>query len=677
MQKSRGSKPSPAGSSKVAGELRTKGRDMPTSLMSGFIQRHLGVLRDDAGLTERQLLEDYVSRRDEAAFAALVRRHGPMVWAVCRRVLGNHHDAEDAFQATFLVLVRRAASIASRELLANWLYGVARQTALKARANAAKRKVRERQAAQIPEPAASQRDPWRDVQPVLDEELSRLPDRYRGIIVLCDLEGKTRKEVAGQLGCPEGTVASRLVRARAMLAKRLAQRGVALSSGTLAATLAQQATASMPNAVADSTIKAASLLAAGKAAATGAVSVHVAALTEGVLKAMLFTKLKAAVAVLLVLGFLATGATILTCRTAAGTGKQELEVKEPEKQPQKKDDKKGITAWGKEVGGLQAGLGFPAGQKRVYSQGETIKVVLRVRNVGKKAVEFKHIWAFFVENPPKITDADGKMVQLPNYRTRAEGSHVPRNTNVAPGKEVELYEWTFDLQPNGENSSRSFIHGTGQFSLQCERIVGPTWLNPSNPNPAMSKLATGKLELEVKDDPPAQKQDKQPVKEGFTAWGKEVDGLQAGLDFRPGQKRAYRHGETVKLVVRVRNVGKEAVEFQYVSQFLIERPPAVTDGKGKVFPTGARSIFGVHLPKQVNLAPGKEIELYGELEVRTDFGTGKVSVQYKRVFGNSSSGKIKLDPILSELATGKMELEIKADPPPAASEKPRNVPRSP
>ncbi|HEV3445357.1 MAG TPA: TIGR03067 domain-containing protein [Gemmataceae bacterium] len=158
-------------------------------------------------------------------------------------------------------------------------------------------------------------------------------------------------------------------------------------------------------------------------------------------------------------------------------------------------------------------------------------------------------------------------------------------------------------------------------------------------------------------------------KEAFTAWGKEVGGLQAGLGFYPGQKRAYSHGETVKLVVRVRNVGKEEVRFQYVSQFLIEIPPAVTDGKGRLVPAGLRSLFGVHLPKQVNLAPGKEIELYGELEVRPDFGTGKVGVQYGRVFGNSSSGQIKLDPNLSKLATGKLELEIKSDPPPAATEK--------
>src|SRR5579863_10421414 len=127
---------------------------MTTSQMSGFIQhlRRAVFLRDGAGMTDGQLLEDYISRRDEAALAALVRRHGPMVWGVCRRVLRNYHDAEDAFQATFLVLVRRAASIASRKLVANWLYGVAHQTALKARATAAKKNMRERQVTEMPQP---------------------------------------------------------------------------------------------------------------------------------------------------------------------------------------------------------------------------------------------------------------------------------------------------------------------------------------------------------------------------------------------------------------------------------------------------------------------------------------------------------------------------------------------
>src|SRR5262249_14657395 len=208
---------------------------MVTGQMSGVIQhlRRAVLLREGAGLTDGQVLTDYLSRRDAAALAALVRRHGPMVWGVCRRVLGNYHDAEDAFQATFLVLVRKAASVAPREKVANWLYGVAHQTALKPRATAARRKGRERQVTVMPEPAVTEQDLWRDLRPLLDEELSRLPDKYRCVLVLCDLEGKTRKEAARQLNVPEGSVAGWLARARVMLAKRLAQRGIALSGGAL------------------------------------------------------------------------------------------------------------------------------------------------------------------------------------------------------------------------------------------------------------------------------------------------------------------------------------------------------------------------------------------------------------------------------------------------------------
>jgi RNA polymerase sigma factor (sigma-70 family) len=274
---------------------------MATSQMSEVIQhlRRTVLLRDGAGLTDGQLLEDYISRRDEAAFAALVRRHGPMVWGVCRRVLGNYHDAEDAFQTTFLVLVRKAASIASRELLANWLYGVAHQTALKARATSAKRRARERQVTEMPEPALEQ-DLWNDLQPLLDQELSRLPDKYRVPIVLCDLEGKTRKEAARQLGCPEGTVASRLATARTMLAKRLARYGMAVSGGALAVVLSQKAaSAAVPTSVMSATIQAANLFGAGQAA--GAISVKVATLTEGVLNAMLLKNLKWGTATLLIL----------------------------------------------------------------------------------------------------------------------------------------------------------------------------------------------------------------------------------------------------------------------------------------------------------------------------------------------------------------------------------------
>src|SRR5262249_27053858 len=153
----------------------------------------------------------------------------------------NHHDAEDAFQATFLVLVRKAVSIRQREMIANWLYGVAYQTSRKARAILAKRRTREKQETAMPEPQALEQDTWKDLRPLLDQELSRLPDKYRAAIVLCDLEGKTRQHGARQLGLPEGTLAGRLTRGRAMLARRLARRGLAASGAALAAVFAQEA----------------------------------------------------------------------------------------------------------------------------------------------------------------------------------------------------------------------------------------------------------------------------------------------------------------------------------------------------------------------------------------------------------------------------------------------------
>jgi RNA polymerase sigma factor (sigma-70 family) len=310
---------------------------MATSQISEVIQhlRRTVLLRDVAGLTDGQLLGYFVEHQDEAAFATLVRRHGPMVWGVCRRVLRNIHDAEDAFQSTFLVLVRKAASIVPREMVANWLYGVAHQTALNARATAANRRGRERQVTEMPEPAVTEQDLWADLQPLLDEELSRLPDKYRVVILLCDLEGKTRKEATRQLGVPEGTVAGRLARARAMLAKRLTRRGVTVTGGSLAAVLSQEAaSAGVPPSLVSFTIKAAGLYAAGRAAATGAVSLKVAALTEGVLKAMLLNKLKVATAVLLVVvilgigvGVIRTSAAEQTATPAAGDEKREAKVK--------------------------------------------------------------------------------------------------------------------------------------------------------------------------------------------------------------------------------------------------------------------------------------------------------------------------------------------------------------
>jgi RNA polymerase sigma factor (sigma-70 family) len=267
--------------------------------------RRTALREDGAGLTDSELLERYVARRDEAAFEALIRRHGPMVLGVCRRILRNQADAEDAFQATFLVFVRKAASIRSRSTVSNWLYGVAHNTALQSKAMERRRHVKEREAGTVPRDEA-RAEVWQELQTLLDAELSSLPEKYRAPIVLCDLEGKTIKAAARILGWPQGTVATRLTRGRARLARQLTKHGLTLSGGVIATALAQESVlANLPSAPLVSMTKAASLFAAkGQYMAAGVVSAKVAALTDGVMKTMLLAKLRFGVSLVLALAFI-------------------------------------------------------------------------------------------------------------------------------------------------------------------------------------------------------------------------------------------------------------------------------------------------------------------------------------------------------------------------------------
>jgi RNA polymerase sigma factor (sigma-70 family) len=267
--------------------------------------RRVALLQAGDGASDGALLESFVSRREEAAFEVLLRRHGAMVLGVCRRVLGDAHDAEDAFQATFLVLARKAASVRPREMVGHWLYGVAYRTALKARTMNAKRRAKERRAGELP-----RREPRAEGAPDellarLDAELHRLPDKYRVPVVLCELEGKSRRRVARLLGLPEGTLSWRLAHAKKLLARRLSRYGAALSVSSLAAVLSRDAAAAcVPASLLHSTARAAILTA-------GVVSARVVALTDGVIKAMLLSKLKLvwAVALAVVVGVGAVGVT--------------------------------------------------------------------------------------------------------------------------------------------------------------------------------------------------------------------------------------------------------------------------------------------------------------------------------------------------------------------------------
>jgi RNA polymerase sigma factor (sigma-70 family) len=293
---------------------------MATSQLRGIIRNLTAARLKEAGpgLTDGHLLESYVRTREPEAFAVLVQRHGPMVWGVCRRLLG-HHDAEDAFQATFLVLARKAAAVVPRDLIANWLHGVALQTALKARATTAKRSAREKQVPAMPEPAFEQQQLWDDVRLLLDRELGRLPDKYRAVLILCDLGGKTRKEAARYFHVPEGTVASRLAAARSMLAKRLSRYRLVLSGAALVSLLTQRAApAQVPLLVTSTTVQAAMRFAAGQASVAGGLSAQAVALAEGVLKTMLLAKLKLTTAVLVVVTVLGLGVAALGQGQRAG-----------------------------------------------------------------------------------------------------------------------------------------------------------------------------------------------------------------------------------------------------------------------------------------------------------------------------------------------------------------------
>jgi RNA polymerase sigma factor (sigma-70 family) len=298
----------------------------PTSRVIQDLRRVL--LREETGLTDAQLLDRFMENHDDTAFAGLVKRHGPLVWGVCRRVL-DQHDAEDAFQATFLVLFRKAASIRHAEKLPSWLHGVARQTALQLRRGITRRRVRERPITHVPEPAMVEHDVWRDVRPLLDQELSRLPEKYRVVVLLCDLEGQTRKEVAQQLGLPEGTIGGRLARARALLTKRLARHGVVLSGAWAGLVSMHAVSAAPPAAVLCSTF------ATGRMDRTGMISAKVAALAKGVLKTMFLTRLKAVTGILI----MALGALAVTCAmlTQAGALGQQALPRTPGEQASKSE----------------------------------------------------------------------------------------------------------------------------------------------------------------------------------------------------------------------------------------------------------------------------------------------------------------------------------------------------
>jgi RNA polymerase sigma factor (sigma-70 family) len=273
-------------------------------------------------LTDRQLLERFAARRDEEAFAQLVRRHGPLVLRVCRQMLRHQQDAEDAFQATFLVLARKAGSIRKAESLPSWLYGVASRLAGRMRTAGRRRRAREVALVETPTSEARPGEDLGDLGPVLFEEIGRLPDKCRVPFVLCYLQGKTNEQAAEQLGCPAGTVFSRLARARELLRQRLTRRGLALSGAVLAATLSnlpEQASAAVPPRLAAATVRRALRFGSGNVGGDSKTPARVVGLAEWGAKSLSGRRLRTAVALLMLLALLTgIGALLLRHRPPEG-----------------------------------------------------------------------------------------------------------------------------------------------------------------------------------------------------------------------------------------------------------------------------------------------------------------------------------------------------------------------
>lgn len=273
-----------------------------------FIRRQGG----SSGVTDGQLLERFLKERDDTAFEVLVWRHGPMVLALGRRVLGNAHDAEDVLQATFLTLVRKGGAIGKSASLSSWLYKVAYRIALRLQARTAKTLVDGRLVEDVPAPETDE-SVWRELRPLLDAAIERLPEKYRTAIVLCDLQGKTYREAAEQLGCTASAISTRVTRARQLLRKRLAHHGLSVTLGVLSAALAQRTAAALPAPLTAATVRAAASLLRAEST-TVVISASVAELVEGASQTMSITRFQVVMCLALAAGTVAVGAGILAHR---------------------------------------------------------------------------------------------------------------------------------------------------------------------------------------------------------------------------------------------------------------------------------------------------------------------------------------------------------------------------
>jgi len=450
---------------------------------------------------DQELLRRFCREQDEAAFEAILRRHGPMVLDVCRAMLPNEADAEDAFQATFVVFAIKAKSIQKAGSLASWLHGVAYRTARKAQTAFALRQKHESLFAVREDPTMADELSWREARQIIHEELKSLPDPCRAAVILCYFEGMTQDQAAEELGLPKGTLKGRLERGRELLRLRLVRRGLGPAAIVAASALPTVTMAAdLPAGLLGSLVKASTSLAAGQSAA-GLVPANVVALSKGVLKAMLLKRIIVASVTFALVGLFCVGSYAITVYAWAGPQqpKDEKRAKAlPALQPLEKGpalvpaeavregpkpapEKEKEIAWGKVEHGLQAGLAFrPGGVDRTCSIGDSVTLVVTVRNVTTEPLGFKF--------PPDATGFFGPALVVEDEKgkqTPLVSGIAPIQGRLAPGESKELGSIRLPVQESASAVMPALRLAPGVYKIHH------TTLPPS----------TGQVELKVKENP--------------------------------------------------------------------------------------------------------------------------------------------------------------------------------
>jgi len=586
-------------------------------------------------LTDRDLLRRFAEKNDAHAFGELVRRHGPMVLAASRRVLHDAADIEDAFQATFVILGRRASSVGWQDSIANWLYGVAYRVAVRARNAATVRRRHESQVHDMPRSDSLTETERQELRTLLDEELHRLPEKYRAPLVLCYLEGKTNEEAAQQLGWSKGTVSGRLVRARDLLRARLARRNFVLPAATFAAVLAENtAPASLPSTLLNATIQAATLPAAG------ALSASAVSLVEGVLRAMLATKLKMIGGVLLGFALHGAGAGVFYHPSVPGgsavlASPPAVETKivaEPDA------DAKVRSKAVRENGVDFAAVADKTWHMPAAGKNQAVDIGLRITNASGKDLSFV-LW----EQPAvELTTADGKKLTF-GYARKATAP--PTMLSLAAGKATTVsrsarLEWL----PDNTGVRLTGTDDSGGWWWFDDLRAGKYRLSLGYENKEQGEgFWVGKVQTEVVEI---------TVAEVKAALADDEGVVKLTLS---SAKKEYRKGEAVDLKLTLENQNKESITIN-LNALLDLSSVTVVGPNGKPVERANNGVEINRRPRTVKVEAGKSESWENELK---GINTGS-KVRHTH-FPMDAPGTYRLRYGLNGVVSNELEVKVTAD----------------